>query len=60
MGISTGRRGSELVSPDNGSRAGLGRHECGGKKRIMSRRRFETLCRIGEQVAESLSGNFLP
>ena len=30
------------------------------KKRIVSRRRFQTLRLIGEQVAESLSGNFLP
>ena len=30
------------------------------KKPIVSRRRFETLRLIGEQVAESLSGNFLP
>ena len=29
------------------------------KKRIVSRRRFQTLRLIGEQVAESLSGNFL-
>jgi len=30
------------------------------KKPIVFRRRFETLRLIGEQVAESLSGNFLP